>query len=113
MPKKNDVPKKNDADTNNVFDNRRRFRAIRRLCNPYPPQSADERLAQISDIAAGKAPPELVLQPVSKDLAERLAAGAASRSPRMRPKLESKRSEKVTHDRAERSGIDRTADVNV
>jgi len=107
------MPKKKDSDSNNVFDNRRRFRAIQRLCSPYPPQSADARLAKISDIAAGKASPELVLQPVSLDLAERLEAGAASRSPRMRPKLDEKRSEKDARDRTERGGFDRTTDVNV
>lgn len=110
------MSKKQDSDSNNTFNNRRRFRAIRRLCNPYPPQSADERLVQISDIAAGKAPPELVLQPVSKDLSERLEAGAASRSPRVGdkpPAAVQKRREKITRDRSERGGIDRTTDVNV
>jgi hypothetical protein len=119
---------------------RRQFNAIRRLANPYPPTGAHERLGKIADIATGAAKPEIVIQPLSTDLKERLIAGAASRSPRAgqkpaepevkaEPEVESpdgdepesdesegdgkKRKAKKERDRREPRGFDRTTDVNV
>ena len=102
--------------TNDVYDSRRRLRAIRRLARSFPAANQVERLETIADIASGKAPPERGTNPVSKDLAERLAAGAASRSARVGdkpPVKEQKRAAKKERDRSEKGGMNRTTDVNV
>lgn len=113
--------KRSDSDepfvqtTHTTLLQRRQFRAIRRLANPYPPTGALGRLAQIADIATGDAKPELVIQPLSTDLKERLEAGAASRSPRAGqkpPVKEQKRQAKRGRDRMEQPSFDRTLDVN-
>jgi len=98
-----------------TLDNRRRFRAIQRLCNRFPPQTADERLEKIAGIADRSLPPEIAIAPVSEDLSERLVAGAASRSPRVGqqpPVKEQKRQARKGRDRQEGSRFNRTLDVN-
>jgi len=105
-----------NKDSSNALENRRRFRAIQRLCNRYPPQTADERLEKIAGIASGALPPEIAIAPISADLPSRLAAGAASRSPRVGqppPVEEQKRRAKKDRDRQEGGGFNRTTDVNV
>ena len=106
----------------NIVDDRNRFKAIRRLCNPFPPDTAGERLAQISDVAMGKAEPDFRASKTSPDLAERLEAGRSSRAPRIQDKPpvaekkrteEKKRAEKRGRDRSEKSTMNRTTDVNV
>ncbi len=107
---------KSTQGSDNTLENRRRFRAIQRLCNRFPPQTADERLKKIAGIADRSLPPEIAIQPVSADLAERLADGAASRSPRVGkkpPVKEQKRQARKGRDRQEGSGFNRTLDVNV
>jgi hypothetical protein len=104
------------AKAHDVYDSRRRLRAIRRLARSFPASSQEERLGTIADIASGKAPPERGTNPVSKDLAERLKAGAASRSARVGqkpPVKEQKRKAKKERDRQEGGGLNRTTDVNV
>jgi hypothetical protein len=107
-----------------VYDSRRRLRAIRRLSRSFPASNQVERLESIADIASGKAPPERSISPVSGDLAERLADGADSRSPRMKKpetvketkrkkEQAKKRKESKGHDRQEGGGMNRTTDVNV
>ena len=111
------MPKTKDSDTlHATFLQRRQFRAIHRLCNPYPPQGAGDRLKKIADIATGDAKPEIEIQPLSTDLAERLEAGAASRSPRAGqkpPVVEQKRKAKKERDRMEGGRFNRTTDINV
>ena len=95
---------------------RRQFNAIRRLANSYPPQGGLERLQKIADIATGAAKPEIVIQPLSTDLKERLEAGAASRSKRVGqkpPVKEQKRKAKKERNRMEGGSFNRTTDVNV
>ena len=107
---------KSKQSSDRTLENRRRFRAIQRLCNRFPPQTADERLEKIAGIADRSLPPEIAIQPVSADLAERLADGAASRSPRVGqqpPVKEQKRQAKRGRDRQEGGGFNRTTDVNV
>lgn len=103
-------------DTDNTIENRRRFRAIQRLCNRFPPQTADERLEKIAGIASRSLSPDIAMPPVSADLAERLVAGAASRSPRVGkqpPVVEQKRKAKKERNRMEGGSFNRTTDINV
>ncbi len=107
----------------------RRLRAIRRLSPSFPRHTAAERLEKIEGIANGKTDPSIVRRKPSADLAERLAAGIASRSPRIqdRHKIkdkkkaaftereeekkatdEKKRKSRLGRDRQERGGQDRS-----
>ena len=117
MPKKDSGFDKTFVQTTHTtLLQRRQFKAIRRLANPYPPLGAHGRLAKIADIATGDAKPEIVLQPISTDLKARLIAGAASRSPRAGekpPVAEQKRKAKKERDRMEGGRFNRTTDVNV
>lgn len=97
-----------------IVNDRNRFKAIRRLCTPYPPDSAGDRLKMIEDVASGKAPADFRPNVTSADMAQRIADGQASRSPRAGEKptvSEKKRSEKRGHDRSEKSGTNRTTDL--
>ena len=110
------MPKKFVQTSHTTLLQRRQFKAIRRLANSYPPQGAHERLGKIADIATGDAKPEIEIQPLSADLAERLAKGAASRSPRVGqkpPVAEQKRKAKKERNRMEGGRFNRTTDVNV
>jgi hypothetical protein len=116
MPKKGSGSDKTFVQTTHTtLLQRRQFKAIRRLANPYPPTGAHGRLAKIADIATGDAKPEIVIQPLSVDLQERLEAGIASRSPRAGqkpPVKEQKRQAKKGRDRQERPSFNRTLDIN-
>jgi hypothetical protein len=94
----------------------RRLAAIRRLARQMPLENADKRLEQIAEVASGKGDVDGVFKTnVQNNLAERLAAGMASRSPitgakpKEEPKEEPKKKRKLIggRDREERGGHDR------
>jgi hypothetical protein len=92
----------------------RRLAAIRRLARQMPLKNADERLAKIAEVAAGKGDVAGIFRPDKQsNLAERLEAGLASRAPMPgdppKPKEEPKKKRKllVGLDRLERGGRDR------
>jgi len=107
------------------IDTRRRLLAIRRLATSFPDRTADERLANIRKLASGEGNPADFRNQTSPDLAERLAAGQASRSPKLAQRRQGalkedeaakkrkedeasrKRKAKSGHDRMESSGLDR------
>ena len=108
------------------IETKRKLRTIRRLSASFPDRTAEDRLVQIEGIASGKLEPKLFRRQPSPDLMERLAAGQASRSPRIadkrrekdkanakkkaaeEKKAEKARAEKVGKDRKERGGQDRS-----
>lgn len=112
-------------------DRSARLRTIRRLASPVPSRTAAERLKTIEDVASGKVSAMAGRPTVSADMAERLKAGQASRSPRNaldKQKAaqkadeksatdaedeERKRKRKGDRDRLERGGLNRSADVNL
>jgi hypothetical protein len=90
----------------------RRLRAIRVLARQMPLKTADARLARIAEIAGGKGDVPGVFQVnVQRNLAERLAAGQASRAPMPgdKPKEEpkKKRGTVLGFNRKEGGGRDR------
>jgi hypothetical protein len=92
----------------------RRLAAIRRLARQMPLESADRRLAQIAEVAGGNGDVDGVFQvKIGNDLAERLEAASASRSPMpgdpvdVEPEPEKQRKSRRGRDRAERGGNDR------
>ncbi len=72
-----------------------RLRAIRKLSSPVPTRTADDRLKRIVGIASGEISPEMGRITTSPDLLERLAAGQASRSPRIADKNRDKASREL------------------
>ena len=98
-----------------------RLRAIRRQAQAFPHASADQRLAKIQDLSDLSKPFVSHRRIVSETLPERLAAGRASKSPRVGDKKpekaakktdeaegEKKRKKKGGRDRKEESGYDRS-----
>jgi hypothetical protein len=90
----------------------RRLAAIRRLARQMPLENADKRLAQIAEVASGKGDVDGVFKTnVQNNLAERLEAGMASRSPATGTveKKEPKKKRKLLggYDREERGGRER------
>lgn len=115
------------------LETRKKLAAIRRISAAFPDATAEERLLQIEGIASGKLEPKLVRREHSANLAERLAAGQASRSPRSpaiqaakqkaqeareaarkdeEKKAAKKRKGKPSKDRMETSNLNRSADLN-
>lgn len=100
-------------------DTMRRLAAIRRLARQMPLANADERLAQIAEVAGGKGDVAGVFQAnVQSNLAERLEAGIASRSPvtgvappEPKKEEESKRKRTGGRDRREKGGAMRSEDL--
>ena len=102
-------------------ESKRRLRACRRLAVSYPDRTATDRLAQIADIASGEADPKIARPRSSPDLAERIAAGSASRAKgnahdriereaaaaKAAQEEEKKRQRRDARDRQQRSGRDR------
>ena len=93
-------------------DTMRRLAAIRRLARQMPLYNADERLGKIAEVASGKGDVAGVFQmKVGANLAERVAAGQASRSPMPgdppKPEPEQKRSRRGGRDREEKGGSNR------
>jgi hypothetical protein len=94
----------------------RRLAAIRRLARQMPLESVDKRLAQIAEVASGKGDVDGVFQSnVQDNLAERIAAAQASRSPMAgdkppEPKEEPEKERKSLRgrDRAEKGGVNRS-----
>lgn len=109
--------KKKAPQESQAMETRRRMTAIRKLCSTYPPATADARLETIADLATGKTDPSKHMNAPSPTLGQRLADGAASRSPRMVSRKETvaerKRRERGGRDRMEGGAMDRTTDVNV
>jgi hypothetical protein len=100
----------------------RRLAAIRRLARQMPLETADKRLSQIAEVASGKGDVDGVFKEnVQNNLAERLEAGMASRSPitggkpakpepepeKPEPEPEKKRKKESGYDRIMRGGHDR------
>lgn len=99
-------------------DTGRRINAVRRLMRSTSPHNRKARLAKIAEIAGGGGDLDACFRaPALPDLAERLAAGQASRSPitgqeppeDKASKDEKKRKKRNTRDRQETSGRDRGA----
>ncbi len=74
-----------------MIERKRRLRAIRRLSPSFPDHTSEDRLEKIEAIASGKADPSIVRRKPSADLAQRLEAGIASRSPRVGDKQTAKK----------------------
>lgn len=98
------------------LETKRQLRACRRLAVSYPDRTAAERLARIADIASGKAEPTMGQSAPSPDLAERIAAGQASRAKgnahdrierEAVSEAEKKRKKRNTRDRQQKTGRDR------
>lgn len=112
-----------------VDDPRKRLMMIRRLASIGQESKFERNLDLIAKIATGEAEPAWPKEDTPSDLAERLAAGLASRSPRnaadivarnKRKEAQSEesdpsteRSAKGTRDRKEKPRMNRTTDVNV
>jgi len=88
------------------FDIQQRLEKIRRLARPGSSRDSAERLEEIGGISAGKGN-----FPTKSTLAERLAAGIASRPPgheEKKPKAEKKeRKAKASNDRKDDGGLNR------
>jgi hypothetical protein len=70
------------------IETKRRLLAIRRLAMAFPDRTAEERLKTIIGIAKGEIDTMTVRRHTSPDQAERLAAGMASRSPKLAARRE-------------------------
>ena len=66
---------------------RNRLRVIRRLSKGFPDQTAEARLGQIAKIASGEAPAVIPREPMDKTMAQRIAEGQASRSPKAKDRV--------------------------
>jgi len=90
-------------------DTKARLRAIRKLASPVPDRTATDRLRRIEGIASGSITPEMGRLTTSPDLLERLAAGQASRSPRVGDKKREpkEREKRGGRNRMESGGADR------
>ena len=113
------------------IETKRRLRAIRRLSASFPDRTAEERLEKIEGIASGKLEPTVARHGPSSNLMERLAAGQASRSPRISDarrakdaaarkaeegeaeEKKRKRGRRGGRDRMERDGLNRSSDLNL
>ncbi len=93
----------------------RRLAAVRRLARQMPLESAEDRLKAIADVASGKGDVAGYFKSnVQDNLAERLEAGQASRSPitgqEPEKKPEKERKKRGGRDRKERGGENRTGE---
>lgn len=106
------------ADLTEIYE---RMKAVRRIAGPFPRRDIEERLGLIQDYTDLKKPFEGPKSRASHDLAERLAAGQASRPvrrtagkpPEKKDEDEKKKRKKTGgKDRSEKGGFDRSADLN-